>query len=281
MPSIWFPNLNIKIYNLSKTAVTIFNFSVQWYALAILTGIVLGLLAVKYNCEKENEDFNIYFDYFFYGYIVAIISARIYFVAFKWEYYKNDLMSVFKIYEGGIAIYGAIIGAVITAIVFTKLKKIKLPNFLDFLVLGLPIGQAVGRWGNFVNREAYGGFTDSFFKMRILKNEGTKLTEDILNNIVTVQGYEYIQVHPTFLYESLLNLANFIFLMIYFKKRKFEGEVFLLYFLIYGIGRYIIEGLRVDQLVISNSNIAISQLISLLFIGFSLIFIVIGRKGKR
>ncbi len=278
MPSIWFPKLDIKIFNLDEVAFKIFGATVYWYALIILTGLIIGLLAVIYNCKKENEDYEVYMDFLFYGYITAIVSARIYYVMFEWDTYKNDLISILKINEGGIAIYGAVIGGVVCAFVYTKVKKLNFLNFADFAIVGLPIGQAIGRWGNFVNREAYGGYTDSFFKMRILKEEATKLTADITNNLVVVDGFEYIQVHPTFLYESIWNLLNFIILMTYFKNRKFKGEIFFMYFIIYGIGRYFIEGLRVDQLIIGDTGVAVSQLLSIVMVLVSTGLLIYSRK---
>ena len=203
-----------------------------------LYGIAIGLgliLAVIYACRRSKE-FGLKEDDILDGVLwitpFAIICARIYFVAFSWKDYADNPLSVFAIWEGGIAIYGSVIGAVIGVIVLCKVKKLKIATVLDITLLGFFIGQILGRWGNFFNREAFGAETDSFFRMG-------------LYNTVT-GSWEYY--HPTFLYESVWNLVGFILLHFLSKRRKYDGQIALGYCAWYGLGRCFIEGLRVDSL---------------------------------
>ncbi len=285
MPVVWFPNLGIKIFELNKVAFSIFGFDVYSYAICIMIGTLLGLGSGYYLAKKAGLQTELITDAFIYGYTFGIIGARLYFVIFKWSYYKDNLLDIFNLRDGGLAIYGGIIGAQIAVLFYTKAKKMNFFELADLSAVGLAIGQAVGRFGNFFNREAYGGYTDNLFAMRILKEEAQKVTPQLLENLVVVNGAEYIQVHPTFLYESLWNVMNFIILFTYYKNRKFDGEIFVLYVLIYGVGRFFIEGLRQDQLLLWGTGIPVSQLLSLLFALSALIFLVIkkfnSQNGRR
>ena len=206
--------------------------NIHLYGLAIGLGLIL---AVMYVCHRSRE-FGLKEDDILDGVLwitpFAIICARIYYVAFSWKDYADNPLSVFAIWEGGIAIYGSVIGAVIGVIVLCKVKKLKVATVLDVTLLGFFIGQILGRWGNFFNREAFGAATDSFFRMG-------------LYNTVT-GSWEYY--HPTFLYESVWNLAGFILLHFLSKRRQYDGQIALGYAAWYGLGRCFIEGLRVDSL---------------------------------
>ena len=206
--------------------------SIHLYGLAIGLGLIL---AVIYACRRSKE-FGLKEDDILDGVLwitpFAIICARIYYVAFSWKDYADNPLSVFAIWEGGIAIYGSVIGAVIGVIVLCKLKKLKIATVLDVTLLGFFIGQILGRWGNFFNREAFGAATDSFFRMG-------------LYNTVT-GSWEYY--HPTFLYESVWNLVGFLLLHFLSKRRQYDGQIALGYAAWYGLGRCFIEGLRVDSL---------------------------------
>ena len=206
--------------------------NIHLYGMAIGLGLIL---AVIYVCRRSKE-FGLKEDDILDGVLwitpFAIICARIYYVAFSWKDYADNLMSVFAIWEGGIAIYGSVIGAVIGVIVLCKVKKLKIATVLDVTLLGFFIGQILGRWGNFFNREAFGAATDSFFRMGLYN---------------TVAGqWEYY--HPTFLYESVWNLIGFILLHFLSKHRQYDGQIALGYAAWYGLGRCFIEGLRVDSL---------------------------------
>ncbi len=278
-PDIVFPNLGIEIQHIDPIAFTIFNIDVYWYGIIIITGVIAGLLLARYRAKKNGEDPEIYSDFLLYALISAIIGARLYYVAFAWEDYKDNLMDIFATREGGLAIYGGIIGAAIALVVYTRIKKISFAQMADTAVPGLALGQMIGRIGNFINMEAFGGYTDSVFAMA-LKASKAKIPASMVEHIGPLTGYEgnYLQVQPTFAYESIWNLGVVIFLMLYTKHKKFEGEILAMYFLLYGLGRSWIEGLRTDQLLIGSTNIAASQVLSIVLVIASAVFIVYKRK---
>ena len=226
-----FAGLGLKINPPSKF--TIGSIDVHLYGIIIALGLIL---AVVYAMRRK-EQFGLSEDDLLDGVLwiapFAIVCARIYYCVFEWEQYASDPISILYIWEGGIAIYGAVIGAAVGVLIHCKLiKKISVAATLDIVSLGFMIGQTLGRWGNFVNREAHGGVTDSFLRMGLL-------------NPATMEGQYY---HPTFLYESVWNLIGFILLHFFSKKRKYDGQVALCYVAWYGLGRAIIEGLRTDSL---------------------------------
>ena len=203
-----------------------------------LYGIIIALgmvLAVVYGCRR-GKAFGISADDITDGVLwivpFAILCARLYYCVFSWDTYKDNLISILYIWEGGLAIYGGVLGAALGVAVFCRFKKIKLPALLDLVALGFLIGQSIGRWGNFFNREAFGAATDSFFRMGLM-------------NMYT-ETWEYY--HPTFLYESLWNAVGFVLLHFLSKRRKYDGQIALGYVAWYGLGRTFIEGLRVDSL---------------------------------
>ncbi len=277
MPEIWFPNLNIEIEHLSKIAFSFFGIDVHWYGLLITSAFLIGIslsiyLAKDLNKLKETPiNTDLYYDALMYLLIFSIIGARIYYIVFDFDNFRGDVKSWFAIWNGGLAIYGGIIGGVTAMYFFVKKHNL---NFFDFgepMIPALALGQAIGRWGNFVNREAYGRYTDNLFAMRILKDDAQVVTAELLDKLVVVNGYEYIQVHPTFLYESVLNLINCLVLIYVLRHRKFRGQVILVYMIIYGVTRTITEGLRVDQLQVGD-GLAVSRLLSmaLVLVGITL-----------
>lgn len=276
---IWFVHIGIKIQELSRVAFSIFGFDVYWYGLIIGIGIFAGFGAAYLEAKRTGQNTEDYSDFMFITIITSIIGARLYYVLFAWDTFKDDLLSVFNIRSGGLAIYGGVIAAVITGYFYTKIRHINFLKFADTGVIGLILGQAIGRWGNFFNKEAYGSFTDNFFAMAIRADVASNPKQELLDKAVIIDGTKYIQVHPTFFYESMWNLAVFVFLNIYIRKfKKTDGEVFALYFFCYGVGRFFIEGLRTDQLIFFNTGIAISQFLSLIFIFVSIFFIFINRR---
>lgn len=281
MPEIVFPNMNLQIKHLDRVAFSLFNLDVYWYGIIITLGIIGGLSLVLYLAKKSGQDGEIYMDFLMYTIFFAFLGARIYYVLFELEYYLQHPTEIFNLRKGGLAIYGAIIASIIVAIIFTKIKKIDFWKFGDTVIYGLILGQIIGRWGNFVNREAFGDFTNSLFAMRLMKDQVTApVTENILSNLQIVNKITYIQVHPTFLYESLWNLALLIILLVYLKHKRFEGEILFLYFIGYGIGRLWIEGLRTDPLLLAMLQIPVSQVVSGILILVGVIGIVYGRKYK-
>ena len=199
------------------------------------------------------------------------MGARIYYVLFDWDNYKNDLLQILNLRAGGLAIYGGVIGAVLTLIVYTRVKKLSFFSLADTGCLGLITGQIIGRWGNFFNCEAFGGYTNSLFAMRIrraLVNENM-ISRELLNHLIVKDGVEYIQVQPTFLYESVWNLCVLLFMLWYRKRKRFDGEMLFIYLLGYGLGRVWIEGLRTDQLIFFSTGIPVSQALSLILVVIS------------
>ncbi|MBO5278463.1 MAG: prolipoprotein diacylglyceryl transferase [Lachnospiraceae bacterium] len=278
--SIAFPNLGIEIEHLGKTF-SIFNFSIAYYGVIIGIGIIAGIYMAVREAKLTGQNVDDYYDFALYAVIFSIIGARIYYVIFEWEQYKNNLLSIFNLRAGGLAIYGAVIAAVLTLVVYSKRKKLSMGLMMDTGCLGLILGQIIGRWGNFVNREAFGGYTDGLFAMQIKKAEvySGYITNQIAENIKVVNGVEYIQVHPTFLYESLWNIGVLIVLMLYRRHKKFDGEVFCFYLIGYGLGRAWIEGLRTDQLMLGN--FAVSQVLSVILVIVVIAFVIVYRNKLK
>ncbi|QUH31408.1 prolipoprotein diacylglyceryl transferase [Vallitalea guaymasensis] len=279
-PDIIFPNLGIEINSIDPVAFSLFGLDVYWYGLIIGFGILAGLFVAVQLGKRNGIDEALYPDFLIYALIVSVVSARLFYVMFSWDEYKDNLVKIFAFREGGLAIYGGIIGAVITLIIFSKRKKVDFWNFADTAAPGLILGQIIGRWGNFVNMEAFGGYTENHLAMMLKTTKAKYIPAQLLDKIKTVNGVEYIQVQPTFLYESLWNLGVLVLLLIYFKRRKFNGEIFALYLLGYGLGRVWIEGLRTDQLIIGGSGIPVSQLLAGVLIVVSLVFIIIMRRKR-
>lgn len=274
-----FVNLGIAIEHMEKSF-SIGGISFAYYGLIIGIGMIAGLFVAQADAKRRGQDPDIYMDFMIYGMIFAILGARLYYVAFQWEYYKEHLSEIINLRRGGLAIYGGIIASVLTLFVYTKKKKLSFFSMADSACLGLITGQIIGRWGNFVNCEAFGGYTEGLFAMRIRRsivNPGM-ISQELLDHLIVENGVEYIQVHPTFLYESLWNLGVLLFMLWYRKRKKFDGEMLLIYFAGYGIGRIWIEGLRTDQLLIPGTGLAVSQMLSLLLAAGALILLVWKRR---
>lgn len=267
---ISFVNLGITIRNL-RNSITVFGFPIAYYGIIIGLGMLAGLFVAQSDAKRRGQDPELYVDFAIYGIIFSIIGARIYYVIFDWDNYKDQLLQIFNTRAGGLAIYGGVIAAVMTLIIYTKIKKISFFSMADTAVLGLITGQIIGRWGNFFNCEAFGGYTENLFAMRIRKKlvDQSMISPDLVQNLIVENGIEYIQVHPTFLYESLWNLVVLCFMLYYRKHKKFDGEMMWIYLLGYGLGRVWIEGLRTDQLILFGTGIAVSQALSLVLIVIS------------
>jgi phosphatidylglycerol:prolipoprotein diacylglycerol transferase len=273
---ISFPHLGIYLENVPKSF-SVFGFDIAFYGLIIGIGILLGIVTAAHMAKVTGKDPDIVWDFAIYAVIFSIIGARLYYVAFEWDMYKNDLLGIFKLRNGGLAIYGAVIGAFITLFVYCRLKKVNPFMLGDFGVTGLILGQAIGRWGNFMNREVFGEYTDNLFAMRlpIAAVRSRDITDSLASHIG--EGENFIQVHPTFLYESVWNLAVFVVILLYTKHKKFDGEICLLYFFGYGLGRFVIEGIRTDTLFIPGTTIPVSQVLSLVMVIFAIVTDVIVR----
>jgi phosphatidylglycerol:prolipoprotein diacylglycerol transferase len=247
------------------TYFNIFGMTIYWYAVIIALGFILAMLYIL----KRRNEFGLTQDNILDMFIICvpsgIIGARLYYVIFNPANYfgPGKWLNIFNTREGGLAIYGGVIAAVIAVIVYSRKKKIPTAVFLDVGALGLLIGQAVGRWGNFMNREAYGGNTVLPWKMGLISDSET------------------LYVHPTFLYESLWNIVGLILIHIFTKKyRRYDGQAFLLYLAWYGFGRFWIEGLRTDSLYLFSTNIRISQLVAVLTFGAA-VYILTRQKLRK
>ena len=280
---IRFPNLDIVLENVGKN-IKIGNFSIAYYGILIGLGVIVGLLIAMMIAKKTGQKTDIYYDVAIVSILVGIPGARLYYVVFSWDYYKNHLNEIFNIRGGGLAIYGGIIFAVIGLIIYSKIKKNSLFLILDTIVPGVAFAQAMGRWGNFFNREAFGEYTNNLFAMQLPEKAVTasSITDLMKQNIQVINGTNFIQVHPTFLYESVWNILVCIFLIIMTKHKKYNGQIMILYFLGYGLGRVWIEGLRTDQLIIGHTGIPVSQLLAGIIIAGSVAaLIVLGIRKKQ
>ncbi|EAA0122106.1 prolipoprotein diacylglyceryl transferase [Listeria monocytogenes] len=252
---------------LDPVAIQIGSISVKWYGVIIASAVVIALLLALSEANKRKMDKEIIVDLLIWAIPISIISARIYYVIFEWDFYKNNLGEIVKIWHGGIAIYGALIGGVLTAIIFSRIKKISFWQLADVVAPSLIIAQAIGRWGNFMNQEAHGAETTRSFL------ESLHLPDFIINQMY-IDGAYY---QPTFLYESLWNVLGFIVLLIIRRTKIRRGELFLGYVIWYSFGRFFIEGMRTDSLMWGDFRV--SQVLSLLLIVLS-IGIIIYRRMK-
>lgn len=262
-PDIRFPHLGIEIASLGK-GITIGGFTIAFYGMIIAFGMVMGYLMTAFQAKRTGQEPDLYLDLALWDIVFAVIGARIYYVVFSWDYYKDNLLQIFNTRGGGLAIYGGVIAGVITTIIFGKVRKQNFFQLLDTACIGLITGQIIGRWGNFCNREAFGGYTNGLFAMQLKQSDvaASNLTHSVLKHAVEIDGTRYIQVHPTFLYESLWNIGVLIILLLFTKHRKYNGQIFLIYLLGYGLGRVWIEGLRTDQLIFFGTGVAVSQVLS-------------------
>ena len=279
--NINFPNLGIYLDHVGKS-ISVFGFEIAFYGIIIGCGMVGGVLLAQWQAKRTGQDPELYLDLAMIAVVLSIIGARLFYVIFEWDQYKDNLLEILNTRNGGLAIYGGVITAIITVYVFSRVRKVSFGLLLDTAGLGLVLGQIVGRWGNFFNREAFGGYTDNLLAMQLPVSavRSSDITAELAEHIVEVGGVSYIQVHPTFLYESLWNVGVLAFLIWYTKRKKFDGEVFLFYLLLYGIGRFWIEGLRTDQLIFFGTGIPVSQMIAVGMVAGSLILMAVGRRYK-
>ncbi len=276
MNTIQFPGLWGLKFNIDPVAFSIGSISIYWYGIIIATALMVSVLLTmkdssRYGIEQDNV-----IDLILWAAPISVVFARLYYVVFKWSDYRDNPREIINIRHGGIAIYGAVIGAVLVAYIFSRVKRINTLNLFDLAAPYLVLAQSIGRWGNFVNQEAFGtnttlpwGMTSARIQSELayLRDQGMMVNPSI-------------PVHPTFLYESLWNIGAFFILLWFRKRRKFEGEVFSMYMVVYGLGRFWIEGLRTDSLMLGN--LRISQVLALLFaIGFAVLIFVRRRRASE
>lgn len=254
---ISFPGLGLS-FNPSRVAFSIGSKPIYWYGIIIAAGFLLAVLYAMRRCKQFGLTQDNIIDMLICAVPSAIVCARAYYCIFEWELYRDDPIRVLYIWEGGLAIYGGIIGAVLAVLVYTKVAKVKTSAMLDIGGLGLLIGQSIGRWGNFINREAFGTMTDGFLRMGLTDASGAT-----------------IYVHPTFLYESLWNALGLLILHFVSKRRKYDGQVFVMYIGWYGLGRVFIESLRTDSLYLLGTNLRVSQLVAGICVVFAVVFLFV------
>ena len=280
---ISFPNLGIYLKNVGKS-IDLFGIELAYYGIIIGTAILLGFWIAAREAKRTGQNPENYLDMGIIGVIAGIGGARLYYVIFSWDMYKDNLLDIFNLREGGLAIYGGVIAAVISVLVLAKVKHLSAPQIFDTIAMALLNGQMLGRWGNFFNREAFGGYTDRLFAMRLPLDavRSSDVTEQMRRHIERIDGVSYIQVHPTFLYESLWCMVLLIILFAYRKHKKYEGELFLMYLFGYGLGRFWIEGLRTDQLLLPGVGIAVSQLLAgAIVVGTGAAMLYLRKKHKN
>lgn len=275
---ISFPHLGIYLKDVPQSF-RLFGIEIAFYGVIIGIGMILAFVLISWLAKKNGMNPDDFFDAGLYLVIFGILGARLYYVIFSWDYYKNNLKEIVNIREGGLAIYGGVIAGFLTLIVYCKIKKKSITQMGDVAFPGVLVGQIVGRWGNFMNREVFGTYTDGPFAMRLpLAAVRDKDIDTTLRN--HIGDSNYIQVHPTFLYESVYNLLLLGVIILFHKKKSFDGEVILWYLGGYGIGRFIIEGIRTDRLLIGNTNIAVSQMLGLMLFVVALCIDVVIRVKK-
>ena len=280
--NINFPNLNIYLDHVGKN-IMIGDFSIAFYGMIIGAGIMCALLLVAYIAKRSGQDVDAYYDMAIWAILFSVLGARLYYVIFNWDYYAQDLTRILNIREGGLGIYGAVIAAIISVYYLTWRRKLDYFLVADTGIPGLILGQIMGRWGNFFNREAFGGYTDNLFAMQLPVSAVRKseITEELWAHVEVVNGIEYIQVHPTFLYESMWNLAVLIFMLIYWKHRKYNGEIFTIYLFAYGVGRFWIESLRTDQLLLPVLGIPASMVVSAIMVIVAMVWFAVKHSQVR
>lgn len=299
MYEIRFPNLGIVLKNVAD-GFSLGGFEVRFYGVIIAVAFMLGYGVIAKEARRTNQDPELYLDYMLWLIIPAILGARIYYVLFSLDEYikegqslKNTIWGMLNIRNGGLAIYGGVIAGIIVLILFARKRKIATMLMLDTCAMGLLIGQILGRWGNFFNREAFGGYTDSLFAMAIpVEWFGSKnyllstvnngiITQEMIDNVLLADGKEFVQVHPTFLYESCWNLLVLLVIFLYRRHKKFDGEMFAMYIWGYGLGRVWIEALRTDSLMLPGINYKVSQLLAACCVVAASVYIIYKRMKLK
>lgn len=274
-----FVHLGITIEHL-QNHITIFGFSIAFYGIIIGIGMLLGITLAARDAERRGIGEDTIYDFALLGIVSGVIGARLYYVFFQWDNYRGNLLEILNLRAGGLAIYGGVIGGILSLMFYCKRKKQNFLNLADSLILGVLVGQILGRWGNFFNAEAFGRYTDSLFAMQLRRDivNPIMINSALLQHLVRVNDVDYIQVHPTFLYESVWNLCLLLFLLWYRPKKRFTGEIFFLYLGGYGLGRVWIEGLRTDSLLVPGTGIAVSQALAGVCVLVALLCILAGRR---
>ncbi len=285
---IAFPHLGIYLNHVIKTITLPGGFSIAMYGITMALSMLCGIRIAMYVAEKTHQDPDSYMTFALIAIVTSLLGARIYYVAFTWDYYSRHPLQILNFRGGGLALYGSVIAGVLTLVIYARVRKMNTLLMLDTASVGMVLGQIIGRWGNFFNREAFGEYTDGLFAMRLPLDavRADEVTDLMKMHEYVIDGVTYIQVHPTYLYESMWNVGVLIILLLITLRgmKKFDGEVFLWYLLLYSAGRFWVEGLRTDQLRFAGTSIAVSQLLAATLVVVSaclLIGLRLRRKAGR
>lgn len=274
--SIRFPGLDLTLDYVGES-IRIFGLDVTIYGILIAAGMLLASFFVVLEAKRLNQNQDMYLEMILVGLIGSVIGARLYYVLFNWSMFKGNPMDIMNFRNGGMAFYGGLLGGVLFAWLFCKIRRLPFGQMADTASLGLLIGQIIGRWGDFFNRGSFGEYTDKVTAMLLPLSavSTSEVTAAMRENLVTVDGVSYIQVHPVFIYESLLCLILFFWLLAWRRRKKFHGEIFMRYLAGYGLIRTFTEWLRSDQLLVPGTHIPVSLVISIcLFVIFRLVVMV-------
>lgn len=270
--SIRFPNLGITLDHVIKS-IQVFGYEITIYGILAAVGMILGISFIVLEAKRRGQEPNLYLWMILVSLLFGVIGARLFYVGFNWSLYRGNIQEILNIRNGGMSIYGALLGGVLGAQIFCKLKKTSFWQMADTACIGLLIGQIIGRWGDFFNRESFGEYTDSYFAMQLplASVQTSGVSAKMRENLMVIDGVNYIQVHPVFLYESILCFLLLLFLLFSRRKKKFQGEVFMRYLSLYGLIRCFTEWLRTDKILIPGTRISVSFVISVfLFLFFGM-----------
>lgn len=261
--SIQFPNLGINLGHV-ESSIHIFGFEITFYGILVCIGMLMGIWFVILEAKRQNLDQDLYLKMILCILLGGMLGARLYYAIFSWQLYRQDWIEILQVYRGGFALYGGILGGALTAWLFCRIKKLPFAQMTDIVCMGLLIGQIIGRWGDFFNRDSFGEYTDSFLAMLLPLTDvnSSQVTAQMIEHQQMISGEAYIQVQPVFLYEIIWNVVLLILVLEIRRKKKFHGEISLIYLCGYGLGRGWMEIVRTDQLLIPGTQVGVSWVLS-------------------
>ena len=281
--SIQFPNLGINLDYVGKS-IQIFGFEITFFGLIIALGMLLGVGFVILEAKRCGENKDEYLEMMIVSLVFGVIGARLLYVICSWNLYDGNIVQILNIRNGGLSFYGGLLGGMLGAVIYCGIRRKPFMQMADTASMGIVVAQIIGRWGDFFNRESFGEYTNSIFAMQLPLSavRSSEVTSAMRENLETIRGTSYIQVHPTFFYESAWCLFLFLLMLVWKRKKRFQGQVFLRYLAGYGLGRFFIEYLRTDKLMIPGTSIGVSQFISaVLFLICALVAAVEGSMAKK